>query len=57
MLIPILIASCLFVAFVDAAAIVSRSQSYPLSSRNVLGPHTSITINNAIIAPDGFVRS
>ncbi|KAG0695821.1 laccase [Suillus ampliporus] len=55
MFIPILIAS--LVLSTNAAYIVSRSQSYPLSQPGVLGPQTSITIGNKIIAPDGFARS
>jgi hypothetical protein len=50
----ILIAS--FIASINAASIVSRSQSYQLPA-GVLGPQTSITIANKVIAPDGFERS
>ncbi|KAG2346682.1 laccase [Suillus weaverae] len=50
---PILIAS--LVSLIDAASIVSRSQSSPQST--VLGPQTTITIGNKVIAPDGFERS
>ncbi|KAG0704573.1 laccase [Suillus ampliporus] len=39
-----------------AASIVSRSQSYPLTSRS-LRPTTNLTITNKVIAPDGFSRS
>ncbi|KAG2127556.1 laccase [Suillus bovinus] len=53
MLTPILIASLL--ALINAASIVSRSQSYP--QPHVLGPQTTITIGNKDIAPDGFARS
>ncbi|KAG1732112.1 laccase [Suillus lakei] len=42
--------------YAAAASIVSRSQSYPLTSRS-LGPTTDLTISNKIIAPDGFSRS
>ncbi|KAJ8592036.1 laccase [Rhizopogon salebrosus TDB-379] len=55
MFIHILISS--FIASINAAAIVSRSQSYPLLQPGVLGPQTSITIANQVIAPDGFPRS
>ncbi|KAG1740324.1 laccase [Suillus lakei] len=55
MLIPILLAS--LVLSINAASIVSRSQSYPLSQPAVLGPKTRITIGNKVIAPDGFERS
>jgi iron transport multicopper oxidase len=55
MFIAILIAS--FIASINAASIVSRSQSYPLPQPGVLGPKTSITIANKVIAPDGFERS
>ncbi|KAG2035352.1 Cupredoxin [Suillus americanus] len=52
---PILIAS--FISSINAAAIISRSQSYPLSQRSALGPQTKLTIGNKVIAPDGFERS
>ncbi|KAG2121859.1 laccase [Suillus clintonianus] len=55
MFIPILIAS--LVSLVNAASVVSRSQSYPLSQRAALGPQTTLTIGNKVIAPDGFERS
>ncbi|KAG1735550.1 laccase [Suillus lakei] len=55
MFIPILIAS--LVSSISAASIVSRSQSYPLPQPVVLGPQTTITIGNNVIAPDGFERS
>ena len=55
MFIPILLAS--FIASIDAAAIVSRSQSYPLNHPGILGPRTKITIGNKVIALDGFERS
>ncbi|KAG2054190.1 laccase [Suillus hirtellus] len=58
MLTPILIAS--FFSLINAASIVSRSQSYPRSQSSqpaVLGPQTTITIANNVIAPDGFERS
>ncbi|KAJ8592035.1 laccase [Rhizopogon salebrosus TDB-379] len=55
MFIHILISS--FIASINAAAIVSRSQSYPLPQPGVLGPQTSITVVNEVIAPDGFPRS
>ncbi|KAG1888632.1 laccase [Suillus subluteus] len=45
------------VSSINAASIVSRSQSYPLSQPAVLGPKTRITIGNKFIAPDGFERS
>ncbi|KAG2742572.1 multicopper oxidase [Suillus brevipes Sb2] len=51
----ILIAS--LISSIDAAAIISRSQSYPLSQRDVLGPKTTLTVANKVIAPDGFERS
>jgi hypothetical protein len=51
----ILIAS--LISSIDAAAIISRSQSYPLSQRDVLGPQTTLTVANKVIAPDGFERS
>ncbi|KAG1732083.1 laccase [Suillus lakei] len=54
MLIPILIAS--LISSINAAAIVSSSQSYPLSHPAVLGPKTRLTIGNKTIAPDGFER-
>ncbi|KAG1872898.1 laccase [Suillus subalutaceus] len=38
------------------ASVVSRSQSYPLTSRS-LGPTTDLNISNKVIAPDGFSRS
>ncbi|KAG2035309.1 laccase [Suillus americanus] len=44
------------VSSINAASIVSRSQSYPLSQPAVLGPKTRITIGNKVIAPDGFER-
>ncbi|KAG1780860.1 laccase [Suillus placidus] len=50
---PILIAS--LVSLINAASIVSRSQSSPQST--VLGPQTTITIGNKVIAPDGYERS
>ncbi|KAG2110681.1 laccase [Suillus discolor] len=53
MLTPILIAS--LVSLINAASIVSRSQSY--SQPAVLGPQTTLTIANKVIAPDGFERS
>ncbi|KAG2066219.1 laccase [Suillus decipiens] len=41
-----------------AASIVSRSNSYPLSSSsNTLGPKANLTISNKVISPDGFARS
>ncbi|KAG2138558.1 laccase [Suillus clintonianus] len=52
MFIHILIAS--LASSINAASIVSRSQSYPLSQ---LGPQTTLTIGNKVIAPDGFKRS
>ncbi|KAG1888709.1 laccase [Suillus subluteus] len=52
---PILIAS--FISSINAAAIISRSQSYPLSQRSTLGPQTTLTIGNNVIAPDGYSRS
>ncbi|KAG1732001.1 laccase [Suillus paluster] len=55
MLIPIIITS--LVLSINAASIVSRSQSYPLPRSGVLGPKTTITIGNKVIAPDGFERS
>ncbi|KIK42100.1 multicopper oxidase [Suillus luteus UH-Slu-Lm8-n1] len=55
MFIPILIAS--LISSINAASIVSRSQSYPLSQPAVLGPKARITIGNKVIAPDGFERS
>jgi iron transport multicopper oxidase len=55
MFIPILIAS--LIASINAASIISHSQSYPLSKPGVLGPKTNITISNKVIAPDGFERS
>jgi iron transport multicopper oxidase len=55
MFIPILIAA--FIAPMNAASIVSRSQSYPLPQPGVLGPKTSITVSNKVIAPDSFARS
>lgn len=55
MLLPILLTS--FIVSINAASIVSRSQSYPLPQPGVLGPQTSITIGNKLIAPDGFERS
>ncbi|KAG1888613.1 Cupredoxin [Suillus subluteus] len=45
------------VSSINAASIVSRSQSYPLSQPAVLGPKTRITIGNKFITPDGFERS
>ncbi|KAG2145813.1 laccase [Suillus clintonianus] len=54
MFIPIIIAS--IISSINAAAIVSRSQSYPLSQPTVLGPKTRLTIGNKVIAPDGFER-
>ncbi|KAG2751701.1 multicopper oxidase [Suillus brevipes Sb2] len=53
MFIPILITA--LVSLVNAASIVSRSQSYLQPA--VLGPKTTITIGNKVIAPDGFERS
>ncbi|KIK39571.1 multicopper oxidase [Suillus luteus UH-Slu-Lm8-n1] len=53
MFIPILITA--FVSLVNAASIVSRSQSYLQPA--VLGPKTTITVGNKVIAPDGFERS
>ncbi|KAG2062736.1 laccase, partial [Suillus decipiens] len=50
----ILIAS--LVSLINAASIVSRSQSY-YPQPAVLGPQTTITIGNKVIAPDGFERS
>ncbi|KAG1817498.1 laccase [Suillus subaureus] len=44
------------VSSINAASIVSRSQSHPLSQPAVLGPKTRITIGNKVIAPDGFER-
>ncbi|KAG2357593.1 laccase [Suillus spraguei] len=55
MLIPVLIA-CL-ISSINAAAVVSRSQSYPLSQPAVVGPKTRLTVGNKVIAPDGFERS
>ncbi|KAG1784868.1 laccase [Suillus plorans] len=55
MFILILIAS--IISLINAAAIVSRSQSYPSSQPAVLGPKTKLTIGNNVIAPDGFERS
>ncbi|KAG1825344.1 laccase [Suillus variegatus] len=55
MFILILIAST--ISLINAAAIVSRSQSYPSSQPAVLGPKTRLTIGNKVIAPDGFERS
>ena len=55
MFIPILIAA--LIASINAASIVSRSQSYPLPQLGVLGPKTNITVSNKVIAPDGFARS
>ncbi|KAG1740355.1 laccase [Suillus lakei] len=55
MLILFLIAS--FISSINATAIISRSQSYPLSQPAVHGPKTRITIGNRVIAPDGFERS
>jgi iron transport multicopper oxidase len=55
MFILILIVS--LISSINAASIVSRSQSYPLSQPGVLGPKTRITIGNKVIAPDGFERS
>lgn len=48
----VLIAS--LVSLINAASIVSRSQSPPPA---VLGPRTTITVGNKVIAPDGFDRS
>jgi hypothetical protein len=45
------------ISSINAASVVSRSQSYPLSQPGVLGPKTRITIGNKVIAPDGFERS
>lgn len=53
----ILILLVSLVSSINAASIVSRSQSYPLSQPAALGPQTSITISNKVIAPDGFQRS
>ncbi|KAG1804680.1 laccase [Suillus subaureus] len=53
MIIPILIAS--LISSINAVSIVSRSQSY--SQPAVLGPQTTITIGNKVIAPDGFERA
>ena len=55
MFMPIFIAS--IIASINAASMVSRSQSYPLPQPRVLGPKARITIGNKIIAPDGFERS
>ncbi|KAG1895235.1 laccase [Suillus fuscotomentosus] len=55
MLILILLVS--LISSINAASIVSRSQSFPLSQSAVLGPKTRITIGNKVIAPDGFARS
>ncbi|KAG2137118.1 laccase [Suillus bovinus] len=55
MLIAILLVS--LISSIDAASIVSRSQSYQLSQPTVLGPKSRITIGNKAIAPDGFERS
>ncbi|KAG1841208.1 laccase [Suillus subluteus] len=52
---PILIAS--FISSINAAAIISRSQSYPLSQCSALGPQTTLTIGNNVVAPDGYSRS
>ncbi|KAG1740357.1 laccase [Suillus lakei] len=55
MFILILIAS--LISSINAAAIISRSQSYPLSQPAALGPKTRLTVANKVIAPDGFGRS
>ncbi|OAX32948.1 laccase [Rhizopogon vinicolor AM-OR11-026] len=55
MFIPILIIS--LITSINAASIVSHSRSYPLPRAGVLGPKSSITIGNSLIAPDGFERS
>ncbi|KAG1804681.1 multicopper oxidase-domain-containing protein, partial [Suillus subaureus] len=53
MIIPIVFAS--LISSINAVSIVSRSQSYPQTA--VLGPKTTITIGNKVIAPDGFERA
>ncbi|KAG1785906.1 laccase [Suillus plorans] len=45
------------ISSINAASIVSRSQSYPLSQPAVHGPTTQLTIRNKVISPDGFSRS
>ncbi|KAG2069791.1 laccase [Suillus decipiens] len=46
-----------FISSINTAAIISRSQSYPLSQSGVLGPQSKLTIANKAIAPDGYQRS
>ncbi|KAG2069767.1 laccase [Suillus decipiens] len=46
-----------FISSINAAAIVSRSQSYPLPQNGVLGPQSKLTVANKAIAPDGYERS
>ncbi|KAG2112525.1 laccase [Suillus clintonianus] len=53
----ILILIAFLVSSINAASIVSRSQSYPLSQPAVLGPKTRLAVGNKVIAPDGFERS
>ncbi|KAG2064961.1 laccase [Suillus decipiens] len=45
------------ISLINAAAIVSRSQSHPLSHHSVLGPQSKLTVANKAIAPDGYQRS
>ncbi|KAI9571988.1 laccase [Boletus coccyginus] len=44
-----------FSTVIHAASVISRSQTYPVL--NSVGPVTNLTISNAMIAPDGFLRS
>ncbi|KAG2069773.1 laccase [Suillus decipiens] len=46
-----------FISSINAAAIVSRSQSYPLPQNGVLGPQSKLTVANKAIAPDGYEHS
>ena len=52
---PLLVFLLLFMPVTLAASIVTRSQTHPL--HNSVGPVTNLTISNAMIAPDGFLRS
>lgn len=45
------------ISSINAASLVSRSESYPLTQPVVHGPKARITIGNRYIAPDGFNRS
>ncbi|KAG2359528.1 laccase [Suillus spraguei] len=46
-----------FISLINAAAIVSRSQSYPLPQNGALGPQSKLTIGNKVISPAGYERS